>query len=209
MSSKKLPVAGIANELEGASLYFSHPPQKEVETTAQKSPGGPTATPTGQPAPLKRTQGNVKLPMHARKHARKHAITQASEPGGMRASPHDNQQDRKHEGNHARRQASNRAAKKTTRGEEAPKTRNIYDYIETIRKSVKKVGREELFVRLTPEEKNELRSIVYKINEFYRGQGGKTSENEISRIALNWLLADYKTNGEFSILAITQEALNA
>ncbi len=83
------------------------------------------------------------------------------------------------------------------------------DLIETIRKSVKKVGREELYVRLPPEEKNELRTVVYQLNELYRGKGGKTSENEVSRIALKLLLEDYKKNGENSILFSVEEALHA
>ncbi len=83
------------------------------------------------------------------------------------------------------------------------------DLIETIRKSVKKVGREQLYVRLTPEEKEAVRNTVYQLNELYRGKGGKTSENEVSRIALKFLLEDYKKNGENSLLFIAEEALNA
>lgn len=69
--------------------------------------------------------------------------------------------------------------------------------IETIRKAVKQVGREVTFVRLTPEEKNQLGDIVYT----YKRQNVKTSENEISRIAISYLLEDYKANGQESILA--------
>ena len=58
--------------------------------------------------------------------------------------------------------------------------------IETIRKAVKQTGREVTFVRLTPEEKAQLADIVYT----YKRQGVKTSENEISRIAISNLLAD-------------------
>jgi hypothetical protein len=69
--------------------------------------------------------------------------------------------------------------------------------IEAIRKAVKHTGREVTFVRLTPEEKGQLADIVYT----YKRQGVKTSENEISRIAISYLLADYKANGQESILA--------
>jgi hypothetical protein len=62
---------------------------------------------------------------------------------------------------------------------------------------VKSVGKEVTFVRLTLEEKNQLVDIAYTCKR----QGIKTSENEISRIAINFLLEDYKTNGEASILA--------
>ena len=85
----------------------------------------------------------------------------------------------------------------------------IYDPVETIRKTVKQVGKEVLFVRITPEEKRTLGSIVYSFNEIYRDEGRKTSENEIGRIGLNYLLEDYRANGENSILARVLAALNA
>ena len=66
-----------------------------------------------------------------------------------------------------------------------------------IRKIVKTGGKEVTFVRLTPEEKKRLGDIAYT----YKRQGMKTSENEISRIAINFLLEDYQANGEASILA--------
>ena len=77
--------------------------------------------------------------------------------------------------------------------------------IETIRKTVKQIGKETTFLRLTPEEKEQLREIDYT----YKRQGIKTSENEISRIGLKFLLEDYKAHGEASILARVLAALNA
>ncbi len=66
-----------------------------------------------------------------------------------------------------------------------------------LHKTLKLIGKEVLYVRLTQEEKNQVADIEYT----YQRQGIKTSGNEIGRIALNVLLADYKTNGEHSILA--------
>ena len=77
--------------------------------------------------------------------------------------------------------------------------------IEAIRKVVKAPGKEVSFVRLSPDEKGELADIVYT----YKRQGKKTSENEINRIALNYILQDYKANGENSILAKVIAALIA
>lgn len=71
------------------------------------------------------------------------------------------------------------------------------DVIEMIRKAVKVPGKEVSFVRLTAEEKGQLAEIVYT----YKRQGKKTSENEINRIAINFILEDYKAEGENSILA--------
>ena len=77
--------------------------------------------------------------------------------------------------------------------------------IETIRKTVKQIGKEITFLRLTPEEKEQLREIDYT----YKRRGIRTSENEISRIGLKFLLEDYKAHGEASILARVLAALNA
>ena len=83
------------------------------------------------------------------------------------------------------------------------------DIVETIRKTVKQVGKDTLFVRLTPAEKHQVSSVVYALNEMYRGEGRKTSENDIGRIGVNFLLEDYKANSEQSILAKVLAALNA
>lgn len=77
--------------------------------------------------------------------------------------------------------------------------------IEAIRKTVKQPGREVSFVRLTPTEKGRLTDIVYT----YKRQGIKTSENEINRIAVNFLMDDYHQHGERSILAMVIAALRA
>jgi hypothetical protein len=83
--------------------------------------------------------------------------------------------------------------------------RNQDSMIETIRKTVKSLGKEVAFTRVTPEEKGRLADIVYT----YKRQGVKTSENEINRIAINFLIEDYTKNGKESVLAKVIEALNA
>ena len=79
------------------------------------------------------------------------------------------------------------------------------DTIEAIRRVVKEPGREVSFVRLSPEEKRQLGDLVYT----YKRQGQKTTENEIGRIAINYLLLDYETNGENSVLARALARLRA
>ncbi len=80
------------------------------------------------------------------------------------------------------------------------------DIIELIRKVVKTPAKEEvLYVRVTREEKNQLGDIEY----VYDRQGVETSANELGRIAVNFLIADYKANGEKSILAKVLTALHA
>src|SRR4051812_42535560 len=77
--------------------------------------------------------------------------------------------------------------------------------VETIRQVIKAPGREVSYLRLTPEEKADLADIVYT----YKRQGQKTSETEINRIALNYLLLDYREHGQQSVLARVLAALLA
>jgi hypothetical protein len=77
--------------------------------------------------------------------------------------------------------------------------------IETIRKAVKHPGKDVAFVRLTAEEKAELADVLYT----YKRQGIKTSETELIRIGVSFLLNEYKQNGQASVLARVLEALQA
>ena len=76
--------------------------------------------------------------------------------------------------------------------------------IEAVRKAVKQIGKEPATQRLTLEEKQELDDIEYS----YKRQGIKTSGNEIIRIATNYIVRDYRQNGENSILARVLNRLN-
>ncbi len=71
-----------------------------------------------------------------------------------------------------------------------------HDTIQTVRKAVKEIGKEAATHRFTVQEKNALAELIY----LYRQQGIKTTENEIARIALNYLIADYRQSGKESIL---------
>src|SRR5207244_11318632 len=77
--------------------------------------------------------------------------------------------------------------------------------IDIIRKVVKTPAKEEvLYVRVTKEEKLQLGDIEYT----YERQDIATSANELGRIAINFLIADYKVSGENSILAKVLKALH-
>ena len=78
------------------------------------------------------------------------------------------------------------------------------DIVEIIRRAVRRTGEKVTYIRLTKEEKSEMKDIVYT----YEKQGVETSENEIGRIGLKWLIEDYKENGQNSILAKVLTALN-
>lgn len=77
--------------------------------------------------------------------------------------------------------------------------------VRDIRAAVKTPGKEVSFIRLTSAEKRELADIVYT----YKRQGKRTSENEINRIAINFILSDYRANGADSILSKVIDALLA
>jgi len=78
------------------------------------------------------------------------------------------------------------------------------DRLEEVRRVVKQLGKEAATFRLTGQEKRTLADLVYT----YHRQGYRTSENEITRIAVNWLLLDFQEAGEGSVLARILERLH-
>lgn len=78
------------------------------------------------------------------------------------------------------------------------------DVVQLIRRTVRTPGREVSFVRLTPEEKRRLTDLVYT----HKRQGQRTSETEINRIAVNYILEDYARHGATSVLARVLEAMH-
>lgn len=77
--------------------------------------------------------------------------------------------------------------------------------IETTRRAVKQFGKEAATHRFTLEEKRALKAIEHEYSE----KGIRTSENEITRIAINYMVEDYRSNGEKSVLARVVELLNS
>lgn len=76
--------------------------------------------------------------------------------------------------------------------------------IEAIRAAVRRFGKEAATHRFTQEEKQAIAEVVF----IYQRQGMRTSENEIARIGVNFLIEDYHKNGENSILDTVLKALN-
>jgi hypothetical protein len=183
MSKKKLQVEGIMNELEGASFFFSPSP---------KSP-----SPQLSPEPQPKLESFYSEPV-------------VKNVNSITVLPETKKED-ENIGGEKNKQASNNKSKQasTLASTTASKKAKAYDPVEAIRKTVKQVGKEVIFVRVSPAEKHTLGSIVYSFNEIYGGEGRKTSENEIGRIGLNFLLDDYQENGINSILARVLVALNA
>jgi predicted DsbA family dithiol-disulfide isomerase len=111
-------------------------------------------------------------------------------------SPSEEKQKDEHKTPRPSKETSKKAIKKES---------NHASMIETIRKTVKSLGTKVSFTRITPEEKAGLADIIYT----YKRQGVKTSENEINRIAMNFLIEDFHNNGKESVLAQVIEALHA
>jgi len=76
--------------------------------------------------------------------------------------------------------------------------------IEAVRKAVKVFGKEAATHRFTLEEKKAIADLVYT----YKRRNIKTSENEITRIGINYILQDHKENGKLSILERVIRVLN-
>ena len=77
--------------------------------------------------------------------------------------------------------------------------------VESVRLAVKEFGKEAATHRFTKTEKEAIAAIVYTT----RQQGIRTTEVEITRIAVNFIIHDYDARGEQSLLAKALHALNA
>ncbi len=82
--------------------------------------------------------------------------------------------------------------------------RNHGTAIELIRKAVRQFGKEAATYRFTRDEKRALADIVYAC----RSKDIRTSENELTRIAVNFIIQDYLENKHESILTRVLERLN-
>ena len=104
---------------------------------------------------------------------------------------------------HAVKQQRNRDTKQP-RNHETTVSRYHDTIIELVRKAVKELGNEAATHRFTKAEKKVIADIIYS----YKNRGTRTSENEIVRIAVNFVIQDYKENGESSVLERALRALN-
>ena len=77
--------------------------------------------------------------------------------------------------------------------------------VETVRLAVKDIGKEAATHRFTMAEKEAIAAIVYA----YKRRGVRTSENEITRIAVHMLLQDHQAESDESLLERVLQALNA
>ena len=75
--------------------------------------------------------------------------------------------------------------------------------VRRLRQAVRRIGKEAATHRFTAQEKADLAQVIYEQGR----QGVKTCENEIVRIAVNWLLAEHRAREGQSVLAQALKAL--
>ena len=179
---KKLDVGNITNELKGASLFFTKtvapPPLAEPEKPVIER----TANPLVDSPFFEKTPISLSVEKKIEKEIERKINTQK----------------------HARVEQPINRDTTTPRNHETMVSRYHDTIIELVRKAVKELGKEAATHRFTIAEKNAIADIIYT----YKSHGVRTSENEIARIAVNFIIEDYKENGENSILEKTLKALN-
>ena len=127
---------------------------------------------------------------------------------------HDSMPSRYHDATASSKQDSHAATKRDTttprqRGRVTPRrpaTTTLAtpaSLISRLRGAVKPLGKEVSTHRFSVAEKERLTEIVYG----YERRGYRTSENEIVRIAVNWLLEDHAARGKRGVLHRTLRAL--
>lgn len=79
------------------------------------------------------------------------------------------------------------------------------DILDVVRKAVRQIGKEAATHRFTLDEKSLLADIEYT----YKRRSIRTSENEITRIAINYFIEDYRRHGESSLLAKVLQRLHS
>jgi hypothetical protein len=72
-----------------------------------------------------------------------------------------------------------------------------------IRHAVHRVGKDAATYRFTREEKDGLMEVIYQQSR----AGIRTSENEVVRIAVNWMLQNHRAEGEGSVLSLVIKTL--
>lgn len=200
---KQLPTNTITNELSGASLFFQPAPplpSPPGEAMPQEAPDNHSPTPlmTQTPLPEKEQTDTVAFDKSGQPPV-SYETSQSEHHATTVSRHHDTKNTIEHTSLPDTKSANHPPV-------EPPRNHDtvIPAFIETVRKAVKQIGKEAATHRYTPEEKQVIAEIVYT----YARRGCKTSENEISRIAINWLVQDYQHRGTASILDQVLKALN-
>jgi hypothetical protein len=184
---KRLNTDAIANELRGGSAFF---PDYEAGNAAEPGPAD-TGTTERQRSPRP-----AKVPSVPTEQLHKPEPARIPQEKKQEASQHPQAHDTMIPRHHDTMVSRNH-------GTMVPVSNDAI--FEVVRKAVKQIGKEAATHRFTIDEKNQLADIEYT----YKRRGIKTSENEITRIAINYFTEDYRLNGEESLLAKILAKLNS
>jgi hypothetical protein len=192
MNKKQIDSSVIENELKGASAFFptseqSDRPAAQTNCIPRKKVEDPTQEMSSSENPVASADGKPQKRVSFQKPVEEKQTREETKPANYQLpvvtdattpSNHDTMVSRHHD---------------TT----------VPSMVEVIRKAAKLVGKEAATHRFTPEEKQAIADIIYT----YRRKGYDTSENEIARIAINWVVWDHLENGDTNILAQVLTAL--
>ena len=199
---KKLDTTSITNELQGASVFFrrepvvpSTPPQTTREVNSPTYPQKLSPLQPDRDTP----KSHAETVFVAKEAAPAEKVL--SPPLLQPPQPADNQQEPKSKLDDTVIPRHHDTVIPRYHSLTIPASEEV---LETIRGAVRQLGKEAATYRFTAEEKQALAEIVFD----YKNRKIRTSENEISRIAINLLIIDYKANGPASLLAKMLEKLN-
>ena len=188
MNKKQIDSSVIENELKGASAFFPTPEQSERPAAhTDDIPGKKVEDPTQEKSienPVVPADGKPQKRVSFQKSIEEKQTREETKP--------------------ANNQLPVVTDATTPRNHDTMVSRYQETTIEIVRRAVKEFGKEAATHRFTQNEKNAIADIVYS----YGRQALKTSENQIARIAVNFLITDYKENGANSILEKVLKALN-
>lgn len=197
---KKLDTTSITNELQAASVFFRREPRARA-TPPLATIEEPAVAPLPK-APLSRTGQEENKPRTETVFVGKEEVDKVQEPHLLqpaKSSTDQQEEPQKTDGTVIPRHHDTVIPRYHSLTIPANK-----DVLEAIRAAVRQLGKEAATYRFTIEEKQALAEIVFD----YKNRKMRTSENEISRIAINLLIIDYRTNGVASLLAKILDKLN-
>jgi chromosome partitioning protein len=181
---KRLNTEGIANELRGSSAFFPDYRRSPTHDEPEREQA------VGNTAPDPVTPETAVSDQSAKPNTSNDAQKNGS--GIMIPRHHDTAVSSHHDST-------------ISRYHDTTTPQGADDIYEVVRKAVKQIGKEAATHRFTLDEKNQLADIEYT----YKRRGIRTSENEITRIAINYFIEEYRQNGEEGILAKLLKSLNS
>jgi hypothetical protein len=190
MAGKKLNVAGIASELQGASVFFpsrSQPlpsstqvAEKGDDVGTTKNAATPSLVTTRDRSALVEPVISDELPAHP------------TAPSSVAYMPEKEEEPSKRDNTPVVQEDSKLSS------EQASMLASKHDSVlAKVKARVREVGREVSYTRLTTEEKRQIMEVIYSLRST---NNIKTTENELMRVAINFLLEDYCLQKEESIL---------